>query len=68
MAERLGRPISKQRGWEALHRLGFTMHQPRPQATTTDQNAQEAFKKAMVLSVKQEVSVPATVYGAAGSH
>jgi transposase len=45
MAERLGRPISKQRGWEALHRLGFTMHQPRPQATTADPAAQDAFKK-----------------------
>ncbi len=45
MAERLGRPVAKQRGWEALRALGFTLHQPRPQATTADPTAQVAFKK-----------------------
>lgn len=45
MAERLGRPVSKQRGWEAMRSLGFTLHQPRPRATTADPVAQDAFKK-----------------------
>lgn len=45
MAARLGRSVAKQRGWEALQALGFTLHQPRPQATTADPAAQEAFKK-----------------------
>jgi len=45
MAERLGRPISKQRAWEAMRSLGFTLQQPRPWATTADLAAQEAFKK-----------------------
>lgn len=45
MAQRLGRPVSKQRGWEALRALGFTLHRPRLQATSADPAAQEAFKK-----------------------
>lgn len=45
MAERLGRPVTKQRGWEALRALGFTLHQPRTHATTADPDAQDAFKK-----------------------
>lgn len=45
MAQRLGRPVAKQRGWEAMQALGFTRHQPRPQAVTADPAAQEAFKK-----------------------
>jgi transposase len=45
LATRLGRPVAKQRGWEALRALGFTRHQPRPQATTADPAAQAAFKK-----------------------
>jgi transposase len=45
MAERLGRPVSPQRGWEAMRRLGFTPQRPRPRATQADPAAQEAFKK-----------------------
>lgn len=45
MTERLGRPVAKQRGWDALRSLGFTLHQPRPHATTADPVAQDAFKK-----------------------
>lgn len=38
-------PVSPQRGWEYLRRLGFTPQQPRPAATQADPAAQTAFKK-----------------------
>lgn len=45
MAQRLGRPVSRQRGWEAMRTLGFTLQQPRTRATAADPVAQAAFKK-----------------------
>lgn len=45
MSQRLGRPVSPQRGWEWLRRLGFTPQRPRPRETRADPQAQEAFKK-----------------------
>jgi transposase len=45
MSARLGRPVSVQRGWEWLRRLGFTPQRPRPGETRADPAAQEAFKK-----------------------
>jgi transposase len=42
-----------QRGWEWMRRLGFTPPWPRPRETRADPEAQAAFKKAMVLCVKQ---------------
>jgi transposase len=45
MSERLGRPVSEQRGWEWMRRLGFTPQRPRPRETRADPEAQEAFKK-----------------------
>lgn len=45
MTPRLGRPVSKQRAWEAMRSLGFSLHQPRTHATMADPAAQEAFKK-----------------------
>jgi transposase len=45
MSQRLGRPVSAQRGWEWMRRLGFTPQRPRPRATRADPVAQEAFKK-----------------------
>lgn len=45
LSARLGRTISPQRAWETLQRIGYTLHQPRPRATTADPVAQEAFKK-----------------------
>jgi transposase len=45
MRELLGRPISVQRGWEWLRRLGFTPQRPRPRETRADAAAQDAFKK-----------------------
>jgi transposase len=41
----LGRPVSEQRGWEWMRRLGFTPQRPRPRETRADPAAQEAFKK-----------------------
>jgi transposase len=45
MSAVLGRPVSAQRGWEWLRRLGFTPQRPRPQETRADPAAQAAFKK-----------------------
>jgi transposase len=45
LTERVGRPISPQRAWETLQRIGFSLQQPRPRATAADPVAQAAFKK-----------------------
>ena len=45
LADRLDRAISPQRAWETLQWLGYSLHQPRPRATTADPAAQVAFKK-----------------------
>jgi transposase len=45
MSAVLGRPISEQRGWEWMRRLGFTPQRPRPRETRADPAAQAAFKK-----------------------
>jgi transposase len=45
MGRRLGRPVSPQRGWEWLRRLGFTPQRPRPRETRAELAAQDAFKK-----------------------
>ena len=44
-SQTLGRPVSAQRGWEWMRRLGFTPQRPRPRETRADPVAQEAFKK-----------------------
>jgi transposase len=45
MSQTVGRPVSVQRGWEWLRRLGFTPQRPRPHETRADPEAQAAFKK-----------------------
>src|SRR5215211_6814316 len=45
MSTHLGRPVSEQRGWEWMRRLGFTPQRPRPRETRADAAAQTAFKK-----------------------
>jgi transposase len=45
MSAQLGRPVSEQRGWEWMRRLGFTPQRPRPRETRADPMTQEAFKK-----------------------
>jgi len=45
MAERLGRPVDKRRGWEYLQRLGYSSRVPRPQHEQSDEATQQAFKK-----------------------
>jgi transposase len=45
MSAALGRPISEQRGWEWMRRLGFTPQRPRPREARADPAAQAAFKK-----------------------
>jgi len=45
MGEALGRPVSEQRGWEWMRRLGYTPQRPRPRETRADPAAQAAFKK-----------------------
>ena len=45
MSAALDRPVSEQRGWEWMRRLGFTPQRPRPRETRADPEAQAAFKK-----------------------
>ena len=45
MSAVLGRPVSTQRGWEWMRRVGFTPQRPRPHETRADPQAQEAFTK-----------------------
>jgi len=45
MSQTLGRPVSEQRGWDWMRRLGFTPQRPRPRETRADPEAQAAFKK-----------------------
>jgi transposase len=45
MSAAVGRPVSEQRGWEWMRRLGFTPQRPRPRETRADPAAQAAFKK-----------------------
>src|SRR5215207_1263973 len=45
MSVALGRPVSAQRGWEWMRRLGFTPQRPHPRETRTDPATQAAFKK-----------------------
>jgi transposase len=45
MAERLGRPVATQRGWDYLQRLGARLRQPRPRHVAASAAEQAAFKK-----------------------
>lgn len=45
LTERVGRPISPQRAWETLQKIGWSLQQPRPRARAADPLAQDAFKK-----------------------
>jgi transposase len=45
IGERVGRPVHEARGWEYLHRLGFTPQRPRPREARADPEAQAAFQK-----------------------
>ena len=44
MAERLGRPVGNQRGWEYLRKLQFAPLRPRPRHTAADEEAQRCFE------------------------
>jgi transposase len=45
LTTRVGSPVSPQRAWEVLQRIGFSLQQPRPRARAADPVAQAAFKK-----------------------
>jgi len=45
MAERLGRPVPRQRGWDYLQRLGAKLRQPRPRHVAASAEEQATFKK-----------------------
>ncbi len=49
MRATLGRPVSPQRGWDWMRRLGFTPQRPRPRETRADPDLQAAFKKGGLL-------------------
>jgi transposase len=59
MSARLGRPVSEQRGWDALRRLGFSPQRPRPRETRADPAAQEVFQKGG-SPVNSNASTPTT--------
>lgn len=44
MAERLSRPVTPQRGWDALRHLGWTPQRPRRRHIQTDARAQDRFQ------------------------
>jgi transposase len=45
MAERLGRPVPKQRGWDYLQRVKARLRQPRPRHVAASAEEQETFKR-----------------------
>ena len=45
MADKLGRKVHVQRGWEVLQRLNYRSYVPRPQHAKAEQAAQEAFQQ-----------------------
>jgi transposase len=45
MAERLGRPVQVQRGWDYLQRLKHRQQVPRPRHALADAEQQDSFKK-----------------------
>ncbi len=45
MAERLGRPVATQRGWDYLQRLKHSQQAPRPRHALADSEQQDRFKK-----------------------
>jgi len=45
LSEKLQRPVSRQRGREALHAVGYSCQVPRPRHVKADEPQQEAFKK-----------------------
>ena len=45
ITQKTGLKVRRQRGWEYLSKLGFTLQQPRPHHAKADQVAQAEFKK-----------------------
>lgn len=48
-----GRKVRRQRGWEYLTRLDFTLQQPRPHHAKADEEAQAEFKKNYQIGLKK---------------
>ena len=53
MSEVLGRPVSRQRGWEYLRSLELRLRIPRPEHEESDPLEQEAWKKKLAARVAQ---------------
>jgi hypothetical protein len=53
LSELLGRPVSRQRGWEYLKGMKLRLRVPRPSHKETDYFAQEEWKKKLALRVAQ---------------
>jgi transposase len=45
MAQRLGRPVATQRGWDYLQRLKHSLQVPRPRHALAESEQQDTFKK-----------------------
>ncbi len=56
MSARLGREVPRQRGWEALRRLGYTPQRPRPAHTEADAEAQAAFQGGVAREARRRAA------------
>ena len=45
IGDTIGRPVSRQRGWDYLKKLGYRLRKPRPRHIKGDQEQQQVFKK-----------------------
>ncbi len=53
IAQLLGRPVARQRGWEYLRQMRLRLRVPRPQHHEADPQQQEEWKKNLAAQVKQ---------------
>jgi hypothetical protein len=53
IAQLIGRPVSRQRGWEYLRQMTFRLRVPRPHHEEADPIEQQDWKKKLVQQVKR---------------
>jgi transposase len=59
LSEVLGRPISRQQGWEYLRQMGWRQRVPRPQHQESDPEAQHEWKKNSTTRLRRsKTSIP----------
>ncbi len=65
MSARLGREVSRYRGWEALRRLGYTPQRPRPRHAQADPQAQATFPGGASGEARRRAAGPSRGHGGA---